>query len=534
MNFVEAAVALLQDAGKPMHVEELCELALARDLLSKPGKVPLRSMKTRLTAEFKKGGESLVDKVDDDTWQLAGAAAVPAVATKPKRVRSRAKPKAKAKGKVAQTSRAAEAAADAPAEVVAAPAMEDVSEPSVSALVVPEAQGNLEELLAPPQRVLRVGEVAAPEDDDANLVYGDELEGAAVDAPHAEYEDEQTADEDRPMLPEIGARGDRFSRMRDQRREDRERRRRERKPRAERKAEREAAAAANGSASGATSSAARPLAPMTERPRGRRPALPPADVPRHLAPGNLWGDAAVRTLSDIKGNQPVQVKQLAQMMRKRDLLDGDPNTMWPQLKAALLQHERERSAAGLRPDVVYRGRDLFALGAGVTDTADDSGLAEAVLQQTLLARAALTGRVRALSPTGLEQVVQVYLMQKGWTEIEWIKRVGASGYAVALQPGVPGKVLLSVRAGGSPIDRRGIGELRAGVAAKGLRQGVLMSPWPLSDEALEELGKPGSPVHLVCGDEFVDAMWGAGIGVRVRNVPVRYLDGGFWDELSRE
>jgi hypothetical protein len=160
--------------------------------------------------------------------------------------------------------------------------------------------------------------------------------------------------------------------------------------------------------------------------------------------------------------------------------------------------------------------------------------AEAVLGQTLRARAALTGRVRALSPTGLEQVVQVYLMHKGWTEIEWIKRVGASSYAVALQPGVPGKVLLGVRAGGAPIDRRGVGELRAGVAAKSLRQGVLMSPWPLSDEALDELTKPGAPVHLACGDEFVDAMWGANIGVRVRNVPVRYLDGGFWDELARE
>lgn len=496
MNFVEAAVAILQDEGKPLHVEELCRLALERSLLSKPGKVPLRSMKTRLTAELKKGSDSLVDKVEDDIWQLANAAPVPVDA-----------------GDTADV-----------IEVIDATG-EDVLESSDSALVVPEPQGNLEELLAPPQRSIRAGEVSAPEDDDATEVYADELEPAPVDASHPEYRDAQTDDEDRPMLPEIGARGDRHQRMREQRREDRERRRRDRKRR-DRPERPERPAAAGGDAAARSDEAER--APRT------RPALPPPDVPRHMAPGNAWGDAAVKTLSDIKGNQPVQVKQLTQMMRKRNLLDGDPQTVWPQVKAALLQHERERAAAGLPPDVVYRGRDLFALGTAVTDTEGDSGLTEAVLGQTLRARAALTGRVRALSATGLEQVVQVYLLHKGWTEIEWIKRVGSSSYAVALQPGVPGKVLLGVRAGGAPIDRRGVGELRAGVAAKNLRQGVLLSPWPLSDEALDELGKPGAPTHLVCGDEFVDAMWGAGIGVRVRQVPVRYLDGSFWDEMSRE
>lgn len=508
MNFVEAAVAVLQDTGTPLHVEELCRLALERELLSKPGKVPLRSMKTRLTAELKKGEDSRVDRVEDDVWQLSGAEPVPVETV----------------------------AADADeAAVVIEMTGEDVAESCDSILVVPQAQGNLEDLLAPPQRSIRAGEVSAPEDESAAEVYSDELEPAPIDAPHPEYRDAQTDDEDRPMLPEVGARKDRYQRMRDQRRDDRERRRRER-PRRDRSAPAgEAAPRGDGERSRNREVDREPERDRVRDQDGRgRPALPPADVPRHVAPGNIWGDAAVKTLSDIKGNQPVQVKQLAQMMRKRNLFEGDPQTVWPQLKAALLQHERERAGAGLPPDVVYRGRDLFALGAAVTDSEGDSGLAEAVLGQTLRARAALTGRVRALSATGLEQVVQVYLMHKGWTEIEWIKRVGASSYAVGLQPGVPGKVLLGVRAGGAPIDRRGVGELRAGVAAKSLRQGLLMSPWPLSDEALDELSKPGAPVHLVCGDEFVDAMWGANIGVRVRNVPVRYLDGGFWDELARE
>ena len=53
MNFVDTVITLLQESGKPMAAEELCDMAMERGLLDKPGSNPLRSMKTRLTvAQF--------------------------------------------------------------------------------------------------------------------------------------------------------------------------------------------------------------------------------------------------------------------------------------------------------------------------------------------------------------------------------------------------------------------------------------------------------------------------------------------------
>src|SRR5688572_33373338 len=73
MNFVDAAVALLQESKGPLHVEELCRLALERGLLDSPGQSPLRSLKGRLTTELKRGPASRVVRVEDDLWALADA-----------------------------------------------------------------------------------------------------------------------------------------------------------------------------------------------------------------------------------------------------------------------------------------------------------------------------------------------------------------------------------------------------------------------------------------------------------------------------
>src|SRR6187401_3512544 len=73
MNFVDAAVSLLREAEAPLHVEDLCRLALERGLLDSPGANPLRSFKGRLTTELKRGDESRVVRVEDDLWSLSDA-----------------------------------------------------------------------------------------------------------------------------------------------------------------------------------------------------------------------------------------------------------------------------------------------------------------------------------------------------------------------------------------------------------------------------------------------------------------------------
>src|SRR5207237_7017592 len=67
----------------------------------------------------------------------------------------------------------------------------------------------------------------SPEEQELAAVYGEELSKPAI--AHAEYSDRQTADEDRPMMPEINARDER--KLQWQERRDRRRRRRDERDR---------------------------------------------------------------------------------------------------------------------------------------------------------------------------------------------------------------------------------------------------------------------------------------------------------------
>lgn len=58
MTFIEAAVVVLTSAGKPLHYKEIAQLAVERDLLSHIGKAPEEAMRTRLSAELRKGSKN--------------------------------------------------------------------------------------------------------------------------------------------------------------------------------------------------------------------------------------------------------------------------------------------------------------------------------------------------------------------------------------------------------------------------------------------------------------------------------------------
>ena len=94
-----------------------------------------------------------------------------------------------------------------------------------------------------------------------------------------------------------------------------------------------------------------------------------------------------------------------------------------------------------------------------------------------------------------------------------------SSYAVGEPPSGIGPVLIGVRAGSEPVDRRGIGELRVGVQAKDLVSGLLVAPEGLSDIARQELRRPGPSISLLVGDSFVSALVTSGIGVMAGQVP---------------
>lgn len=97
---------------------------------------------------------------------------------------------------------------------------------------------------------------------------------------------------------------------------------------------------------------------------------------------------------------------------------------------------------------------------------------------------------------------------------------------------IPGPVLVGVRAGDWPVDRRGVGELRAGLDAKDLPRGFLLAPQELSAEARAELDRRGRPVHALVGARMVRALASSGIGVVSTSVPVQYLDVELFDEVA--
>ncbi|RMH42352.1 MAG: hypothetical protein D6689_08390, partial [Deltaproteobacteria bacterium] len=89
MTFVEAAVAVLREAGTPLSVEEIAARAVAAGLLSKPGKDPLKSMKARLAAEARKPAGARVVRVAPGMWAAAAeGAAGSAPAAAPERAES--------------------------------------------------------------------------------------------------------------------------------------------------------------------------------------------------------------------------------------------------------------------------------------------------------------------------------------------------------------------------------------------------------------------------------------------------------------
>jgi hypothetical protein len=221
------------------------------------------------------------------------------------------------------------------------------------------------------------------------------------------------------------------------------------------------------------------------------------------------------------------------MMRKRRLLEEDPDRVWRSLKAALLADTQRRAAAGLPPRVVYRGRDLFAYSpsANAELEAAEGGLEAAVARLRGATERAMAARLADQPLALLEQIAYLYLAQIGWTEIEWIKRVDRSGYAVGREPLSGQQALIGVRAGNQPVDRRGVGELRAGIDAKNLGRGLLLAPRELGLEARAELDRDGRPIHALCGLPLAVALVGAGVAVTLRTIPVAYLDTDLLDRL---
>jgi hypothetical protein len=368
-------------------------------------------------------------------------------------------------------------------------------------------------------------EAAAPlseEEQQLASIYGEEMAAPAKVA-HGEYQDRQTRDEDRPMLPEINAREERKQQWQD-RRDRRKQRREERQQRRDQHQQPQP-----------NPRDSQPTQSLRPQPQAHVAPGTPAPANGHGVSrvGTPLGDAAASVFAQLRNNQPLPVRQLAAMMRKRSLVNQDPEQLWPQLKAELLGDERSYRTLGLRPRIVYRGRDLFAPGPVSTSaTAEaEANVASALSKLAGATHHALAHRLAKASPAGFERLIHAYLVAAGYREIEWIKRVGGISYASALAPGLERTVLISARSGDQPIDRRAVGELRVGVEAKDLVAGILFAAADVSEDAERELERAGRSIAVMCGDQLVAALVKAGVGVVSAAAPLAYLDDQLLDEL---
>lgn len=391
-----------------------------------------------------------------------------------------------------------------------------------------------------------------PEEQELQAIYGEDLAKPAT--AHAEYSDKKTADEDRPMLPEINARDERKAQWQDRR--DRRRSRREDREvqRQQRREQRQGQGGGEqrppqqqqgggeqrhgGGGGGGGEQRQLSFQPRPEQQQQQRPLQPPVQVMGGVDDplarvGTPLGDAAATVFAQLRNGQPLPVRQLAAMMRKRNLVETDPEQLAPQLKAELLGDERSYRTLGLRPRIVYRGRDLFAPGpVSMSQTAEaEAGMASALSRLAGATHRALAHRIMKASAAGFERLIHAYLVAAGYKDVAWVKRLGGISYAQATAPGIGRSVLISARSGSEPIDRRGIGELRVGVEAKNLVAGILFSAPELSEDAEKELERAGRSIAVICGDQLVAALIATGVGVVSSAAPLHFVDDQLLDEL---
>lgn len=248
-------------------------------------------------------------------------------------------------------------------------------------------------------------------------------------------------------------------------------------------------------------------------------------------------DAAIEILRGQAPGRGVHVRQLADAAVRRRLIHGEPNEAWRVLRAALAAEPRERLRAGQRPRIRPAGSGLFALTRRPPDMDLEKaeyvfGEARRALRERTIA--ALEQRLAELSPGAFEAAARVLLQREGFGPATFVKRVDGTVYIEALRGrgARPSRCLIGLRPGPTPAGRRAIGELRAGIRARGQDEGVLILAGRLAEDAIAEWKQPGSPLEVADGAALAETCVRHGVGVINATVSVDFVDADFFAELS--
>lgn len=296
------------------------------------------------------------------------------------------------------------------------------------------------------------------------------------------------------------------------------------------------AAAPSGAIASAGEGASAPAGEDGPTPAPSNPSGPSSEPP---GPRRIFTpvDAALEILRGQAPGRGVHVRQIADAAARRRLVHGEPNEAWRVMRTALAAEPRERLRAGLRPRVRSAGAGLFALARrppdGELERAEQVfGEARRALRERTLA--ALERRIADLPASAFEALGRVLLQREGFGPATFVKRVDGTIYVEAMRGrgSRPSKCLIALRFGPTSAGVRSIGELRAGIAARGQDEGLLMLAGRLADDAIAKWKQPGPPVEIADGPALAETCIRHGIGVINTMVSVDFVDADFFAEIA--
>jgi hypothetical protein len=248
-------------------------------------------------------------------------------------------------------------------------------------------------------------------------------------------------------------------------------------------------------------------------------------------------DAALEILRGQAPGRGVHVRQIADAAARRKLVHGEPNEAWRVMRAALAAEPRERLRAGLRPRVRSAGAGLYALARRPPDPELERaeqvfGEARRALRERTLA--AVERRIAELPGSAFEALARVLLQREGFGPATFVKRVEGTIYVEALRGrgARPSKCLVGLRFGSASGGRRTIGELRAGIRARGQDEGLLMLAGRLAEDAIGEWKLPGPPIEIADGPAMAETCVRHGVGVINTMVSVDFVDADFFADVA--
>jgi len=553
MTFLEAALQILRREGKSLHFKEITDKAVSKSLLTFVGRSPEVTMQTQLTSAVKKSPGNPFVRVKPGTFGLLrypelsdeekaeveneketakGADKEGSKEGSEARDSDDARSRRRRRGRRGRSRRGDEGDSETAAEAADAAeqtndsqdsetsenlSMADKQELNSEASTDASTNGATDEAVGATAAAEPDETASAPAADTADGKPGETAEVRAEDALDSDKSDEND-DEAQSASSDSGDGSD----------DDAGNRRRRRRRRRRRGGSAEGAEGEGAEASSADADSSQGEASENDDTESSE-----EDAKTIFSPL----DAAVEVLRGQNPGRGVHVRQIAESAVRKKLIHGEPHEAWRLMRTALAADGRERLRNGLRPRVRSAGSGLYALARRPADM--DLEKAEHVFSEAKRAlhertAASLEKRLQELGGSAFEALGRVLLQREGFGPATFVKRVEGTVYLETLRGRGwrPSKCLVALRPGGTAAGRRAIGELRAGVRARGLDEGMLLLAGRLSEEAIKEWKQSGPPIEVADGPALADVSMRHGVGVINTSVAVNFVDADFFAELA--